>query len=217
MTNHRLPGPLCGTKTEPIDQGTNCRHRSSAPGVLGLQPRSETQRNPIKFSDLWAGYPSTKPYVDPKTGDVPAGFENQCEIKVSVALAAAGVKLTSFQGAHVSINGNRIDIRAEELAAWLKRERTSGIPAVPESIAGADWQSKIKGRTGIIYFADYWFRQGEKTPTGDHIDLWNGSRLTASGLEGALVTIARFGLGVDSGPGFSDLGKSKTILFWDIK
>jgi hypothetical protein len=75
----------------------------------------------------------------------------------------------------------------------------------------------LRTARAVIYFADYWRRPGEKNPSGDHIDLWNGSRLTASGLEGALVTIARFSLGIDSGFGFSDLGKSKTILFWEVR
>jgi hypothetical protein len=66
-----------------------------------------------------AGYPSSKPYVD-KSGDPPKGFENQCAIKVSVALHAAGVDMKSFRGAAVTVDGKRLAIRAEELAAWLK-------------------------------------------------------------------------------------------------
>lgn len=27
------------------------------------------------------------------------------------------------------------------------------------------------GKTGIIFFKDYWRRENEKTPSGDHIDL----------------------------------------------
>ncbi len=212
----RKPGTLCATTAEAIDEGTNCRHRSQPPGVIGLSV-AEQVRPPVRFSDLWAGYPSSKPYVNSKTGEPPSGYENQCAIKVSVALVAAGERLTSFRGAAVTVNREKAAVRAQELAAWLKKERIPGLPLMPESIAGGDWQSKIKNRTGIVYFADYWLRPGEKTPSGDHIDLWNGSRLTASGLEGALVTIARFGLGIDSGPGFSDLGKSKTILFWEVR
>lgn len=213
----RKPGPLCVTIADAIDKGTNCRHRSQPPGVIGLNVGTEKVRNPVKFSDLWAGYPSSKPYVNSKTGEVPSGYENQCAIKVSVALVAAGEKLTSFKGAVVTVNREKAAVRAQELVTWLKKERIPGRPLMPESIAGADWQSKIKKRTGIVYFADYWLRPGEKTPSGDHIDLRNGSRLTASGFEGALTTIARFGLGMDSGPGFSDLGKSKTILFWEVR
>lgn len=213
----RKPGPICVTTSEPLDSGTNCRSKSSTPGVLGAHQAIERPRDPVRFSSLWAGYPSSKPYIDAKTGKVPEGYENQCAIKVSVALVNAGERLKSFRGAAVSINGNPAAVRAQELAAWLHKANIPGLPALPESLAGKDWQSKIKGRTGIIYFADYWLRKDEKMPSGDHIDLWNGSRLTASGLEGALVTMARFGLGIESGPGFSDLGKATTILFWNIK
>lgn len=207
------PGPTCVTEAAAIDPGTNCLQRSPRPGPQGLEARPA--RPAVSFSKLWDGYPSAKPYVDPKTGDPPQGYENQCAIKVSVAFHAAGVDLASFRGAHVSIKGKRAAVRAQEMAAWLKSERIPGVHAASD-VTGEKWQDKIKGKTGIVYFADYWLRKGEKSPTGDHIDLWNGSRLTASGLEGTLVTVLRFGLGVDSGPGFSDLGKSRTILFWEV-
>jgi hypothetical protein len=84
-------------------------------------------------------------------------------------------------------------------------------------VTGADWQTTLKIRSGIAYFANHWLRPGETAiPSGDHIDPWNGWRLTASGLEATLVTALRFGPGVDSGPGFSDLDKATRILFQDI-
>jgi hypothetical protein len=119
----------------------------------------------------------------------------------------------------VIVNGKIAATRASELAEWLQRTPFCFCP-LAQNITGKDWQSKIKGTTGVVYFADYWIRTGangkpiERNPTGDHIDLWNGVRMTASGFSGTLVTIARFGLGVRSGPGFSDLGNSKRILFW---
>lgn len=73
------------------------------------------------------------------------------------------------------------------------------------------------GRPGIIYSADYWRRPAEKDPRGDHIDLWNGSRLTASRPEGTLVTFMRFGLGINSGILYSDLGSARTFLFWEVE
>ncbi|MGN7876261.1 T6SS effector amidase Tae4 family protein [Roseateles sp. 22389] len=99
---------------------------------------------------------------------------------------------------------------------WLKSQRIERIAPSPETITGENWEKRIKGRTGIVYFADYWTRGNEKVSTGDHIDLWNGSRLTASGLEGAAVTFLRFGLGIESGPGFSSLSKAKTPLPSDL-
>jgi hypothetical protein len=115
----------------------------------------------VSFTTLWAGYPSSNPYVDAKTGDPPKGFENQCAIKVSVALHASGVKLQSFRGAHVTINGKPAATRAEDLAAWLKAHHIAGISSPPINITGENWREKIKNKTGIVFFANYWLRPGE--------------------------------------------------------
>jgi hypothetical protein len=175
----------------------------------------------VKFAVLWAGYPSGHPYQDPKTGKTPAGFENQCAIKVSGALHAAGVEMKSFKSASITMDGKKAAIRASELAAWLKLQPFCGLPTKPEVVTGKDWQAKIKGRTGIIYFEDYWARPGEtKNPSGDHIDLWNGDGLTPNAANRARS------LGFNSvqwlpwpldGLNFSDLANSKQIIFWEIK
>lgn len=212
----RRPGPLCVTTSPPIDEGTMCRNRSSPPGILGTYDEGYPKKKRLSFSQLWASYPTHKPYLDSKTGEAPKGYENQCAIKVSVALHGAGIDLKGFHGAQVFIANSAAAVRAEELARWLKVQNINGL-SLPEPIAGENWQNRIQGRSGILFFADYWLRPGEKMPSGDHIDIWNGSRLTASGFEGLLVTAARFGLGISSGPGFSDLGKSKTIIFWQVR
>ena len=70
----------------------------------------------------------------------------------------------------------------------------------------------LSGRTGIVFFKDYWKREGEKSPTGDHIDLWNRDRLTSS-----IASWLRFSVGLPSiFPYYSDLSKSRQILFWPI-
>lgn len=38
MTAYRVPGPLCATKSEPIDSGTSCLHRTAAPGLVKGPP-----------------------------------------------------------------------------------------------------------------------------------------------------------------------------------
>lgn len=175
----------------------------------------------VTFAKLWESYPSGHPYVDPKTGKVPPGFENQCAIKVSVAIHGAGIEMKSFRGADVRMNGLKTAIVAEQLAAWLKLQPFCGLPSTPESVTGKDWQDKIRGRTGIIFFANYWKRSGETTrPTGDHIDLWNKTKLTFNGAN----FVRRFGLtSIQWLPGplaefnFSDLGNSSEILFWEVK
>jgi Type VI secretion system (T6SS), amidase effector protein 4 len=171
----------------------------------------------VGFSELWAAYPDSPPYVDVKTGKPPKGYENQCAIKVSVAIHVAGVEMKSFKGASVSINGKKAAVRAAELATWLKQQPFCGLPKTTATVTGKDWQEKLKGKTGIVFFANYWAREGEaSTPSGDHVDLWNGSRLTASGTGGALTSFARFTLGIGS-LWYSDLGKATEILFWEIK
>lgn len=210
----RRPGPLCATTAEPIDQGTSCLHASPLPGPIGMAISSP--RTPqVAFSIFWSNYPADHPYVDAK-GNTPSGFENQCAIKVSAALDGAGQPLEGYRGATVNVRGAHLAIRAEELAAWLRTSAPMALRLGHRFITGSNWQETIRDQTGIVFFQDYWLRPGEKLPTGDHIDLWNGTRLTASGLAGLAVTALRFGLGIDSGPGFSDLGKAKRIEFWRI-
>lgn len=173
----------------------------------------------VKFSDLWKSYPSEQPYVDKKTGKAPHGYENQCAIKVSWAIHGVGVQMKSFNGAAVSVDGKRLSVRAEELARWLKKQPFCGLPSVPAVVTGAEWAKTIKGKTGIVFFANYWQRDGERSrATGDHIDLWNGTRLTASGLMGSVQSFLRFTANIGSISGlYSDLGKSTEILFWEVK
>jgi hypothetical protein len=189
----------------------------SQPGISRATNTANSSRPRLpKFADLWAHYPGSPPYVDSKTKEPPKGYENQCSIKVGVALAKAGGKLDTFKGSSVRVDNATVPVRAQELAAWLSNLPYSGMTPAAD-ITGADYEKKIKGRTGIIFYKDYWRREGESQPSGDHIDLWNGARLTMSGFFGVVVGVSRFTLGVQSGPEFSDLTKAKQILFWDVK
>jgi hypothetical protein len=71
---------------------------------------------------------------------------------------------------------------------------------------------KIAGRSGIIFLANYWQRGGEAgtTRTGDHIDLWNGSRMTE------YLSWLRVHLGVSWDGRWSDFRGSPRTLFWAI-
>lgn len=189
----------------------------------------------VTFEALWKSYPSERPSqerhkedIKDKNGKVIAKkgdllYSDQCAIKVSVAIHGVGVEMKSFNGKGVTrINGKKAALRAEELAAWLKTMPFCGLPTKPEAVTGEDWQTKVKGRTGIVFFANYWTRSGESSAnrSGDHIDLWNGSRLTAAGAS-TLSTIGRY-IGVSSlfpgtNFGYSDLAGSSEILFWEIK
>ncbi len=78
-------------------------------------------------------------------------------------------------------------------------------------IEPATFQAKLKGKTGIIFFKDYWQRGREnfENRSGGHIDLWKSSKIT-SGTMFYRSMIELFGF-------VSDLNKSKKIWFWEIQ
>lgn len=173
---------------------------------------------PVTFKELWDNYEKGHPYQ--VKGKTPDGFENQCAIRVSVTFHNVGVKMISFSQNKVKPEGNAPTIgrlvlndmatatRANELAQWLNMRPICGVgPAI--NITGKDWVSKIKGKTGIVFFGEYW---GDNS-AGGHIDLWNGSKMTDGN-----SNFLRFTLGIDSLPGvYSDLGTAKRIWFFEVK
>ncbi|WP_429279866.1 T6SS effector amidase Tae4 family protein [Paraburkholderia sp. GAS41] len=129
-----------------------------------------------------------------------------------------GVEMKSFRGEEqIRIDGKRTALRAREMADWLKLRPFAGLPS-PEDVTGRNWQARIKERTGIVYFAGYWARDTDSQgqTTGDHIDLWNKDTLSSPGLEGRVTSFFRLRMGL-SRAWYSDLAKSKEILFWEIK
>lgn len=185
----------------------------------------------VKFSELWDNYVTGSPYK-PAEGDK-GDYSNQCALRMSATFHKIGIQMKSFSqktvkpmpGAQVLgrviMDGFPSAARAYELGEWLKLQPFCGLPNQPENVTGKDWESKVKGRTGIIMFHAYWTREGEATAnaSGGHIDLWNGSRLTNNGVTGTIETFARFTLGINR-PWphvYSDLRDSQTILFFEVK
>lgn len=188
----------------------------------------EVQLKALTFRQLWDNYPSGAPYDSP-------AYRDQCAIRMSVTFHRVGVEMKSFSQklvkplsgqpsiGRIMLDGKATATRADELGEWLQLRPFAGLPKV-EDITGADWESKVKGRTGIIQFSRYWTRDGENVgnASGGHIDLWNGSRLTISGFFDGVATIVgiqsfRQGASVASDLSYSDLRGSKSILFWEIK
>jgi hypothetical protein len=93
-------------------------------------------------------------------------------------------------------------IRAQELANWL----ASPAAAMPKStfFPAKTFPKAVSGKRGIIFFKDYWGAGNQ----GDHIDLWNGTRLThLRSLAQIYACIGSFGLG-------SDYRAAKGVQFW---
>jgi len=91
------------------------------------------------------------------------------------------------------------------------RSRTRASPASARSRIGteaAHYYPKLFGRTGIVYFQDYWKRTSDSgRATGDHIDVWNGYRSSAKWL---LEWFSWLGY-------YSNYANAGEIWFWEVK
>lgn len=176
----------------------------------------------LRFSNLWSAYPSNRTieHIDPDTGD--DIFGDHCAINVSQSLYKNGIKLKSFRGTKCwrcptpDEQGRGIHaIRAQELADYLERQPFADCPQ-PSRLLGETFEREVSGKTGIIFFKDYWRRTENGARTGDHIDLWDGNELASIGAFATFVrtTFSEFSENYLS---MSDLKKSSQVLFWEIE
>lgn len=160
------------------------------------------------FATLWSNHPTIK-------GDAPlldkTVYENQCAINVSAAWMRSGMSLSGYPGAlSWEKDKPKYAIRAQELANWFASPH-SHLRVKVQKFSGKEVFEKIKNRTGIIFFQNYWGPGNQ----GDHIDLWNGARLTDWF---TWIRIhARIGtVGVHSVAPLSDFEKSQSVWFWAL-
>jgi Type VI secretion system (T6SS), amidase effector protein 4 len=179
----------------------------------------------VQFTDLWyrhpanlaTQYPCIAPHELTGFADKPiaAGFpvySNQCAVRMGVCLKHAGVDPGLFSGlasCRVHDASELHVIRAQELADALMRVSIPGIGKGEKLIGkdAKDFYPKIIGRTGIIFIKDYWRRDREVEPTGDHIDVWNGYRSSTKWL---MEWFSWAGY-------YSNYAEAKEIWFWDVK
>lgn len=125
------------------------------------------------FHKLWESHP---------TGEFPCStsgkknFENQCAIRMGECFEKAGISTKSWpvrrcwqhkgQGSHI--------LAVEELANALNRVIVSGMGRVTK-YPGEEGFEKIKHKRGIVFLRNF-YGPGMQ---GDHIDLWNGWRLSS--------------------------------------
>lgn len=98
-------------------------------------------------------------------------FQNQCAIRMGVALNAAGLSTASFPGAKCYANlkhSPKHVLRAQQLADWLVTQTISvgTVKKYGNKMTSADFL----GKKGIVFIRDGW-------GATDHIDVWNGSAL----------------------------------------
>lgn len=178
----------------------------------------------FRFKQLWENHPVITGEVNPCCTNGKPNFHDQCAIRLGTALAACGVDTSKLPGVrhcwyHDKKYGHTLS--AEELAKSLKDWPVYGVGTF-QAIEPSEFAEKISGMTGIIFFKDYWQRtvNGRKETyrnrSGDHIDLWNGNRITDYRSWARIhLRIGNFGLH-SFAPGWSDLEDSKTIWFWSV-
>lgn len=181
----------------------------------------------VEFKHLWRGHPINEsvqtPCIAPDDLTNLEGrmirrgfpvFANQCAIRMGVALRRAGVQPEQITGcADCAVHG-RVHmhyINAAQLANAIERAKLPGV-GPREVYIGADanaFYPKMFGRTGIMYIQDYWQRSTDRpgSPTGDHIDVWNGYRSSAKWL---MEWFSWLGY-------YSNYAQAKQIWFWPVK
>jgi hypothetical protein len=178
----------------------------------------------VAFKDLWYRHPANNstqyPCVAPhgltnmEGKHIAQGFPvfgNQCAIRMGVCLKNAGVSPGALRLATCSVHSadEMHIIRAADLANGLSGASIEGIGKVERIVCteAKDFYGKLYGRTGIIFIHAYWLRQGETTPSGDHIDVWNGYRSSTKWL---MEWFSWLGY-------YSKYVKAKEVWFWDVK
>lgn len=95
-------------------------------------------------------------------------------------------------------------IRAQEMANWL--ERPGIFHASVQKLSGKEAFDNMAAKTGIVFFQNYW----GPSEQGDHIDLWNGLRLTD------WTSWIRIQAGINIPGVWSDYKKAKSVWFWAV-
>lgn len=112
----------------------------------------------LTFQKLWNGYPVDEGGVKKRIKGGCDSYTDQCAIRLSVALAKAGVPLTGYQGLTCKADGLTLARNAPELANHL-----SSKIGPPEKM-GANQKKSVENLKGIVFFQN------------THIDVWNGQK-----------------------------------------
>lgn len=126
--------------------------------------------NPTLYFNLWKNHPGKN--IFPCNTAV---HQNQCAIRMSVALYKSNVDLKSFYGVNCWENhkdGFSHALRAQELADWMSdhpeifgNKKVYNKKKFPKLNHTDFWKMK-----GIIFIQDGW-------GATDHIDIWNSSEM----------------------------------------
>ena len=135
----------------------------------------------VNFTTLWENHPTISGDAFSCSTNGRPNFPDQCSIRLGTSLALSGVDTRVLHVRHCWFHPNSKGhiLRAQELASALAKAHFTGVGKM-QKVDPTNFQCDLRHQSGIIFFKDFWLRAGETIAgrSGDHIDLWNGSRLT---------------------------------------
>jgi hypothetical protein len=132
----------------------------------------------MEFSTLWRNQPANAfpavrhPCVNRNGTPID---DSQCAVRLSVALVRSGISMDSYKGTFCWFgHGRQHALVAEQLAHWLNLSSTNFTEFAEKAYRRNGPISHIDyiGWPGIILCRNFWRADN----SGDHIDLWDGSR-----------------------------------------
>lgn len=150
----------------------------------------------MNFKDLWKNHPSNNDDLNPCLDDDNyPNFENQCAIRMGVALKRSNFSMSGYTGQRCWHHPKNCchTLRVEELLKYLLRKLPSDTMIVRDRKGGELINADdFEGKTGIIIFQNFWGSWNQ----GDHIDVWNGEEMTHGDID--------------------YFERSEKVLFWEI-
>jgi len=124
----------------------------------------------ITFKRLWNNHPTIMGNNNPCATNGKPNFSSQCAIRMGVALAKCGVKTARIPGVtHCWYGHDKSEghvVRAEELANGIIKYPIAGIQKVIK-VSPENFSKDLSGKTGVIFFKDYWRRTNNGKKEGD--------------------------------------------------
>lgn len=136
------------------------------------------------FEQLWDNHPMNEspPVSHPcsdKKGVVHAALENQCAIRLGIALQGAGIKTDGVPGARCwNGHGRKHILRVLDLVPWIEANSVA-IGCKKKVVHKGVTFTNFSAKKGIVYFQNFYGRNNQ----GDHIDLWNGHKVAKGELD----------------------------------
>lgn len=175
----------------------------------------------LKFDTLWAVHPTNNNEPRPCKNELGGTlYPNQCAIRMGVCLKRAGIQPGMVRGgatcAEKGHGPNEMHfLAAVSVANGIEGARAAGIIQNVGPIYRVTdpinfyKDPNLYGKKGMMFFGDYWRRSGETWAqrSGDHIDLWDGYRTTASWLMEWFYWLGYYG----------NYQRTKQIWFWEVR